>query len=489
MSDAQNAVKKPISKEKIFKVMLYITYIVASLFLVKNIIAKSVVGMIVIAASLLVFTVVMLGLKKGNAKEETRQFVLSMSLVLLVFIISLNSGESYSDDFPLFLAVIGLTGMYLRPKYTLIQGGLATVLLIIEFIVHPEKAGAVGQFFLCLAMFVLASGMFYLAIQRGRAFIVMSQARAEEAEKLLNSLLTVGEELKNNFENSSGRIENLQSADIRLEENTRELKNSSESISQGAREVENTCDDVQDKIQVTGQQIDALNGEVKNFEASLAVNRKNMEEMNRQMTSVKEIMHGANEVFRMMEQRMQEIHSVMEQLDSISASTTMLSLNASIEAARAGQAGAGFAVVASKVQELAVDSNKCSAQVADVVNAMQDQVQKTTMQLGESMEAINNSLEALEGLKGGFDNLTQQFGSLYSNIEEQNSNVSQVDAIFRELKDRITDMSSHSEENQASVQAIAEAMGVYKESMNEVIDDTKHIHELSEAMLSLTGEK
>lgn len=489
MSETQKTVKKPISKENIFKVMLYVTYVVAAIFLLKNVIGKSLTGIAVIGISLLVFTAVLLIMKRSNTKIENQQFVVSMSLVLLVFIISLNSGESYSDDFPLYLAVIGLTGMYLRPKYTLIQGGLSTVLLIVQFVIHPEKAGGVGQFFLCLGMFILASGMFYLAIQRGRAFIVMSQTRAEEAEELLVSLMTIGEELKHNFENSSNRIENLQKADVRLAENTGELKQSSEGIAQGAREVENTCDNVQERIQVTEQQIDALNGEVKNFESSLAVNRKNMEEMNRQMESVKQIMNGANEVFRMMEQRMQEIHMVTEQLNSISASTTMLSLNASIEAARAGQAGAGFAVVASKVQELAVDSNKCSAQVADVVNAMQDQVQKTTLQLEESTEVINTSLETLEGLKSGFDHLTQQFDSLYSNIEEQNSNVNHVESIFKELKDKIVDMSAHSEENQASVQAIAEAMGVYKDSMNQVIDDTKHIHELSESMLALSRER
>lgn len=489
MNETQKTIKKPISKETIFKVMLYVTYSVAALFLLKNIIVRSLSGIAVIGISLIVFTVVLLIMKGSHTKIENQQFAVSMGLVFLVFIISLNSGESYSDDFPLYLAVIGLTGLYLRPKYTLIQGGLSTVLLILQFVIHPEKAGNTAQFFLCLGMFILASAMFYLAIQRGRAFIVMSQARAEEAEGLLDSLIKMGEELKQNFENSSSRIESLQNADIRLEENASELKQSSESIARGAREVENTCDNARDKIQVTEKQIDALNGEVKNFESSLTVNRRNMEEMNRQMESVKQIMHEANEVFCLMEQRMQEIHQVMEQLNSISASTTMLSLNASIEAARAGQAGAGFAVVASKVQELAVDSNKCSVQVADVVNAMQQQVQKTTMQLEESTEVIDTSLEALEGLKNGFDHLTHQFVSLYSNIEEQNSNINQVETIFEELQDKIVDMSAHSEENEASVQAIAEAMGVYKDSMNQVIDDTKHIHELSDSMLALSREK
>lgn len=488
MNETQNAVKKPISKDTIFKVMLYVTYIVAAVFLLKNIFGRSLVGAVVIGISLAVFTVILIIMRISNASMENQQFVVSMSLVFLVFIISINSGAYYSDDFPLYLAVIGLTGLYLRPKYTLIQGILAGVLLILQYIIHPEKSESTGQFFMCLGMFLLASGMFYMAIQRGRAFILMSQVRADEAESLLKSLYTIGEELQHNFENSLNRIENLQEANARLEGNTSDLRKSSDSITQGAREVEQTCDNVHDKVQVTESQIDALNGEVKTFETALAANRKNMEEMNRQMETVKRTMHETNDVFCMMEQRMQEIHTVTEQMNSISASTTMLALNASIEAARAGQAGAGFAVVASKVQELAVDSNKCSVQVADVVNAMQEQIQRTTLQLGESVEAIDSSRDALEGLQGGFDHLTHQFGSLYSNIEEQNKNVSQVEYIFGELKEKIADMSAHSEENQVSVESIAEAVGVYKESMNQVIDDTKHVHELSASMMEISKE-
>lgn len=489
MREKQKAVKEPVSKDRIFKTMLYVTYIVAALFLIKNILGKSLVGAGVIGASLAVFTAILLIMKSRHAKEEKQQFVVSVGLVFLVFIISLNSGEYYSDDFPLYLAVIGLTGMYLRPKYTRIQGILAALLLIVQYVIHPEKTESAGQFFLCLGMFILASAMFYLAIQRGRAFILMSQARAEEAEGLLKSLLTIGGELQHNFENSAKRIENLQEADARLNGNTNDLKQSSDSISQGAREVELVCENVQDRIQVTESQIDALNGDVRTCETALAANCKNMEEMNRQMEAVKRTMHETNEVFCLLENQMQEIYKVTEKLNSISASTTMLALNASIEAARAGQAGAGFAVVASKVQELAVDSNKCSVQVVDVVNSMQNQIQKTTLQLGESTEAINVSLGALEELQSGFEHLTHQFDSLYSNIEEQNGNVSRVESIFEELKDKVTDMSAHSEENQASVEAISEAMGVYKENMNQVIDDTRHVHELSASMLELSNMK
>ena len=489
MEKEQRAMKKPIPKETIFKLMLYVTFIVAAAFLVKNIVTRSLQGSLIIGISLTIFAVIVILMKKMNAQMEKQQFVVSMSLVFLVFIISINSGAYYSDDFPLYLAVIGLTGLYLRPKYTKIQIILADIMLVIQYLLHPEKAETLAQYIMCIAMFTLAAYMFYLAIQRGRVFIEISQARAAEAEQLLETLATIGDELQKNFENSSGRIENLQEANSRLEDNAMELKQGSASIAQGASEVAVTCDNVQDKILITENQIDALNGEVRIFETSLAENRRNMEEMSRQMESVKDTMRETNEVFKTMDQQMQEISAVTGQLGSISSSTTMLALNASIEAARAGQQGAGFAVVASKVQELAVDSNRCSDQVAYVVGLMQDQIQKTSKQLSDSAQAISASLQALDGLQNGFDQLTEQFAALYSNIEAQNSNVTQVESIFDQLKGKIAEMSSCSEENQSAVEAITEAMTVYKDNITLVIDDTRHVHELSASMTDISRKK
>ena len=486
MEEKNRLGKEPISKELIFKMMLCITYAVSGVFLIKNIFTKNLVATIVIAVTLIVFAGIIMGMKLLHAKVEKQQFVVSMALLLLVFIISLYSGAYYSDDFLLYLAVIGLAGLYLRPKYALIQTISADILLVCQYLLHPEKAEALTQFITCMATFTLAACMFYQAIKRGRAYIERSDIRAEEAEQLLNTMATIGKELEKDFENSSERVENLKDANTRLEINANELETGSSIIAQGAREIALSCEDVQDKIQITENQIDALNNNVKTFENALSINRANMEEMNKQMESVKQAVTEANEVFCIINEQMAEITRVTEQLNSISSSTNMLSLNASIEAARAGKMGAGFAIVASKVQDLAVDSTKCSNEVDNVVNLMQQQIQKTTVQLSDSAAAIDNSLESLTGLQNSFDQLTEQFGALYTNIEAQNTNVSQVDSIFDQLKDKIVEMSSYSEENQSAVASIAEAMHIYNDNMRDVLDDTEHVHKLSASMLSIS---
>ncbi len=489
MSEVKSDVKRAIPKKSIFRIMLTVTYVVAGIFLLKNVISGSVAGIAAIGGVLLIFTVVLLVMRAMKMSDEKQQMVVSVGLVFVIFAISLFSGAYYSDDFLLYMAAIGMSGMYLRPKYTIIQMIFCDILLALQYVIHPEKAESLGQFIMCIAVFTLAAILFYLSIKRGRSFIKISENRAEEAGHLVSSLKEMGEDLEKSMLSSAEGMEGLREASEQLNNNAKELKQGSSSITQGARMVADTCADVQDKIQETEKQVSELTDGVHNFEKSLNANRKNMDEMNRQMEQVQTAMQQANEVFCLLEKQMKEISEVTDQLNSISSSTTMLALNASIEAARAGQSGAGFAVVAGKVQQLAIDSNECSSHVASVVNQMQKQIQETTVQMAESGLAINESLNALQGLESGFDQLTQRFTALYENIELQNNNINEVDGIFDKLKGQVAEMSRYSEDNQDAVESIAEAMVVYKESMDQMMEDTDHVHELSASMINFSKEE
>uniref|UniRef100_UPI0040561CCD methyl-accepting chemotaxis protein n=1 Tax=Acetatifactor sp. TaxID=1872090 RepID=UPI0040561CCD len=489
MGKETKEVKGPIAQEKIFRTMMTMTMIVAAIFLVKNIIGQTWAGAIAVGAVLAVFVAAIFIMKKTRASQYMQQLVLCILLPLLVFFISIFSGNFYSDDFPLFMAVIGLSGLYLEPLYTKIQLIEIPVLLMILYAINPGKADPLSQYIMCVVLTVVAGYTFMLAIKRGRAFIDLSMYQTTEAQKLLDSIKLVGEELKENYETSSGRIDGMQKVNQRLEENTEELKKGSYEITQGTHDVEATCDEVQECMQVTGGHIDALNKEIKHVEEAMSESKANMQIMDEQMQSVKSTVDGTKEVFALLQEQIKEITEATEQLTKIAANTKMLALNASIEAARAGEAGAGFAVVAGQVQALAFDSNTCSDRVIAIVDNMRNQIDVTSNQLGESDEAISNSIESLDGLESGFDGLINSLDSLYDHIAEQNKNVANMDSIFASLRNKIEEMSSYSEENQAVVESIVESLNTYKEHMNLIVDDAKDISELSASMLNLSKEE
>lgn len=478
-------VQEPISEQKIYKIMIWVVFAVSAVFLLKNVIGKNLTGMITVGITMVVFGISLYVMHALKVAEGYCQLAASIAIAVVEFVISINSGAYYSDDFPLLLAVIAVTALYFRPQYTLIQIAVCDVILVLLYLIHPEKAESLSQFIMCGVIFDLAAFLIYLTIKRGRAYIAISENRAAEAEKLLASLTELGRELQTNYENSSKSVASLRSTRQRLDGNAVELKQGSQDIMAGAKDVVNTCEEVKDKVLATGQQVAILTDGIHHVEDALAANQQNLEEMSRKIESVRVATRQINQVFSQLDEHMQKIFAVTQQLDSIASSTNMLSLNASIEAARAGQNGAGFAVVASKVRDLAVDSTACSSQVAGVVEEMQLQIQDTTRQLAENDSIIETSLDALAGLQNGFEHLTEQFASLYQNIESQNSNVSEVNAIFEQLRGKIDDVSHYTENNEGTVEAITEAIQVYREGVEMIVDDSARVHLLSENMVRL----
>lgn len=486
MNEKKNTMKKPTSENTIFRYMMIAVFTISSVFFLKNLLAQTWTSAVVIGICLFLFTVIVLFMKKMQTKLVTQQFILCLSIVFLVFIISLNSGSYYSDDFPLYLSVIALSGLYLVPKYALVQLVLIDILLALAYVIHPEKADPLGQYVMCMALFSVCSYIFYMVIKRGRAYIELGKARAEEAELLIEELKKAGIELQENCDHSVMRIAKLEEANGRLETSAAELQQGSSAIISGTMDAIETFTDVQERMLITEKQIESLNDEVKKVEISLSDNQKNMKGLTTEMESLKNTISATNEVFNTLQKEILEISAITDELAKIAHNTTTLSLNASIEAARAGQAGAGFQVVASKVHSLADDSNSCSSQVVSVVNAMKTRIDETSEQLTDSTNAINSSIRSINELESSFLTLTSQFNSLYQNIEAQNGNVQQMDAIIEDLKGKISDVATSSETNHDSVNAITDAIIIYRENIDNVMADNKQIHNLSSSLLELS---
>ena len=480
--------KLPASPEKIFKIMMIMTFGVAGVFFLKNLLGGAMRGAIAIGVCLFAFGAVLFVLKKLKLPASRQQLVISVGLMLVVFMISMNSGDFLSDDFILLLAVIGLSGMYLEPLYPIVQGIVGIILLATLRILYPHKADPDGQFIMCLVVFGVVSFIMYLLVKRGRAYIELGNQRAEQAEHLLASIQQVGAELEANCEQSSVRVAGISEINENLKGNVAELRKGSESVTEGTREVGQACIEAMTQVMVTGEHVSSLNDALRKMEEAMAENSANMRAMSDRMQNVRKEIAEENEVFAILRDQINEIATVTDQITSIAASTKMLALNASIEAARAGASGSGFAVVASKVQDLAVDSNRCSEQVVAIVEQMKEQIARTANELQESVEAIEESVEALEGLEAGNAGLTTQFDALYDNIEEQNQNIKGIDSIFGNLRDRVLEMGAYAEENQAMVDSIATATKSYRPYVNDIVEATTHIHNLSAAMLETSAE-
>jgi len=469
---------KNITKENIYKFMNGITLVVSALFLVKNLFSSEIIGSVAIGVCLGVYCIVLFIMNKTKITTDTRNLVVSVALLVVISIVSIFSGSSFGDDFILYLAAMGLSGLFLRPQYPQIQLGVANLLLVVQCICAPQKIGPIGQFIMCAVLFNLAGVLFCFVVARGRSFILESRERTKEMEKVIEQLAIINAELNKNFETTQNRISDINNANLQVELRTNELIDDSSNITSSVGDTMSTCDEALEHITLCRNQIHSLLENIQHFESVLKDNESNIGAMSSQILSIKESANTTNEVFDGIQKQMEEIVTVVEQLKSIASSTNMLSLNASIEAARAGAAGAGFAVVAEKVQQLAVDSNTCSNLVEQIVNNMEVQVDKTRHQMAESTENVEASLASIESLESGFNELLTSFTTLYESIEEHDTSVNDLSSSFDMIQNNVSNMASYSEKNQTSINDIADSIKVYGSNVEQMESDTENIRQL-----------
>ena len=144
------------------------------------------------------------------------------------------------------------------------------------------------------------------------------------------------------------------------------------------------------------------------FDLSLGLTRQLVDELSRCAVSVQQL-----------QQETQKIDEVVVVINSIAEQTNLLALNAAIEAARAGEQGRGFAVVADEVRTLASRTQQATGEIQKMIQQVQTRVNDTVTVMGASQQLSDKSLSQAEEIKSMLASVTR----LVSNINAMNTEV------------------------------------------------------------------
>lgn len=179
----------------------------------------------------------------------------------------------------------------------------------------------------------------------------------------------------------------------------------------------------------------------------------------------------------------EQIKSAADIITDIASETNLLALNASIEAARAGDAGKGFSVVAEQIKILSEQSNTAAQQIAKIISNLLENSGTSVKVMEEVNEIIIEQNKEIEATQKDFKNVGN---GIYKSIEDLKSIMSDVEHM-NESKDHIVDsvqsLTAIAEENAAGAQETSASTTEVTTVMEEIRKKTEYLYSLSEEIM------
>jgi methyl-accepting chemotaxis protein len=281
--------------------------------------------------------------------------------------------------------------------------------------------------------------------------------------------------LKNMVTKLQGIIGEVKSAASNIASASYELNASSELMSKGAGEQASRATQVATASEEMSQTVLDIAKNTSSIETSaidtttLAKNGETV--VNRSVDKVKSIAYTIDQSAQLVKslgERSNQIGEIVNVINDIADQTNLLALNAAIEAARAGEQGRGFAVVADEVRKLAERTGNSTAEIGDMVKSIQNEVHQVVL----SMENITKEVKA------GVD-LSTQAGDVLRNIVES---ADKLHLMVQQIASATEEMASTSEEINKDIEMISSLSTETSGSSGQI---AKASHELSQLSVNL----
>ena len=317
--------------------------------------------------------------------------------------------------------------------------------------------------------------------------------RTDELGDMSHSLLQMADKLKSVIGNASTTADNLKDSADSLSSAGQIISTTAENVSsavdqvaigatnqaQSLQDAVSNVERINDAIDLIGESTDQMNDLSESMQANSEISADALNELKSASSDTSEAIDDIVGLISNTNTAVASISEAVQIIDSIAAQTNLLSLNASIEAARAGDAGKGFSVVANEIRTLADQSANAAKDIQEVMQTLTSDSTKTMDAAHMVQGAVQNQQLTIRRTIENVNVLIENIGEsveLTSQIVKNASDSKEATHVFAET---IQNLSAISEENAASSEETRSAMTELSETVNQLATRASELDTLS----------
>ncbi|MFT4414420.1 methyl-accepting chemotaxis protein [Fredinandcohnia humi] len=207
-----------------------------------------------------------------------------------------------------------------------------------------------------------------------------------------------------------------------------------------------------------------------------------------QIQAIERSVNVSGDVIKLLEKRSNEIGEITEVITDIANQTNLLALNAAIEAARAGEHGKGFAVVADEVRKLAEQSQKSSTQIAELIKDIRVEMTKSNESISQVKDDVKLGLSIAGKTDASFSEIMASMEDMGTRIDEMAATSEQIAAGAQEVTATIHNITSIIRDASMHSQSVAASAEEQLASMEEITASANNLSIMAANLQEVVGK-
>jgi len=290
--------------------------------------------------------------------------------------------------------------------------------------------------------------------------------------KNMNELLVKVSKAAKSVSNSSNMLntssKEVKDGSIQMVSTMEELASGAETQADSATDLTEKMQHFLDSVRVSQQKGKDIANTSDNVLTITTDGSKLMQESVQQMREIDHIVSSAVEQVSGLDKQSEQISKLVEVVKGIADQTNLLALNAAIEAARAGEHGKGFAVVADEVRKLAEQVTNSITEITSIVSSIQHETDDVVVSLGKGYEEVKTGIQHIEKTGDRFDTIDSAVSSMVNGVTQVAEHLSEIAIGSEQMNALISDIASVSEEAAAGVEQTSASTQQSSSAMDEI---------------------